>query len=96
MVEDGQRADHQIMQIMAADCRHQAEVASDPARCAQLLEVAKPLRASSRCDEVMGARKTAQAWPRRDGAPPAYQSKLRRRFDGMGAAERLASWRVSL
>ena len=59
MVLDGERADHQIMQVMAADCRHQAEVASSPARRAQLLEVAGHYERMAAAMEVLARPKTS-------------------------------------
>jgi hypothetical protein len=59
MVPDGARADHQIMQVMAEDCRHQAETAPSPARRAQLLEVAGHYERMAAAMEVLARRKSA-------------------------------------
>jgi hypothetical protein len=58
-VPDGERADHQIMQVMAADCRQQAETAPSPARRAQLLEVAGHYERMAAAMEVLARRKSA-------------------------------------
>jgi hypothetical protein len=57
MDKGGEAPDHQVMRGMAAECRQRAEAESDPARRAQLLDVAGHYERMAAALEVLARRR---------------------------------------